>query len=154
MVPRLRKEVSLNFFSHSCPWGRKLIYRVCHIQGDSFNSHPLNLAKSQSLRQVRPDSTAVLNWMTVQHPPTPHKGGIPTELPPWKKGCHQTKALEYTIWRPHIIPWHHLIPWHHWCHQVSVIFRPRWFQRHGPAPPPFPCRYILCSYSMLYCSVP
>ena len=50
--------------------------------------------------------------------PTPHKGGIPTELPPWKKGCHQTEALEYTIWRPHFIPWHR------WCHQVSVIFRP------------------------------
>ena len=53
--------------------------------------------------QLTPDSC---HLQPVSYPPNSHKGGIPTELPPWKKGCHQTEDLEYTIWRPHFIPWY------------------------------------------------
>ena len=93
---------------------------------------------------------------------TPHKRGNTIELPPWKKGWHQL-GLGMCVFplfavphpqayldsrsegKPRGVAPHKVRP--HWGHRT---FEGRAHSRAKLVPPPFPCRYILCTYSMLY----
>ena len=107
--------------------------------------------------------------------PTPHKGGNTVELPPWKKGWHRPVAPQYArpdfmrcrsppgtglwphnMWGPTLCgaapPFRlHCSRYQVWGGAAPHIPRSRIFQGHGPVPPPFPWRYILCAFSMLNC---
>ena len=105
--------------------------------------------------------------------PTPHKGGNTVELPPWKKGWHRPVAPQYArpdfmrcrsppgtglwphnMWGPTLCgaapPFRlHCSRYQVWGGAAPHIPMPCIFQCHGPVPPPFPWRHILCVFSML-----